>query len=87
MFVKTSGPIVPTEIVHKICKDAQQGNQAKKYPNIRRLTPATLSGKANERNFEEVAKAVLEPVFHQSDSPCRKVNTWPFFSFFLLFFF
>ncbi|KAL8858383.1 MAG: hypothetical protein Q9178_005064 [Gyalolechia marmorata] len=44
----------------------------KKTRHVKRLTPMARMGKATEKSLEEVAKAVLAPVFHQDGVPAQK---------------
>jgi len=48
-------------------------NSSKKSRWIKRLTPMTRMGKANEKGLEEVSKAVLEPHFHAEGVTAKKV--------------
>ncbi len=50
-------------------------NNSKKSRWIKRLTPMTRMGKANEKGLEEVSKAVLEPHFHAEGVTAKKVCT------------
>lgn len=50
--------------VQKICETASENAATQRTRFVRRLTPMTRMGKANEKSLEAVAKAVLEPVFH-----------------------
>lgn len=42
--------------------------------HVKRLTPMTQMGKATGKSLEEVAKAVLAPVFHQDGVSAQKVR-------------
>lgn len=52
--------------VRRICEDASKDKSLKRTRFVKRLTPMTRMGKANEKSLDEVAKAVLGPVFHES---------------------
>ncbi|KAL8645180.1 MAG: hypothetical protein Q9210_006854 [Variospora velana] len=64
LFFKTRPPVEPVSLVHRICEDALYDKSLKRTRFVKRLTPMTRMGKANERSLEEVSKLVLGPVFH-----------------------
>ncbi|KAI4286398.1 MAG: hypothetical protein L6R35_004347 [Caloplaca aegaea] len=64
LFFKTRQPVEPVSLVHRICEDAFYDKALKRTRFVKRLTPMTRMGKANERSLEEVSKLVLGPVFH-----------------------
>ncbi|KAL8681064.1 MAG: hypothetical protein Q9186_002776 [Xanthomendoza sp. 1 TL-2023] len=72
LFFKTREPVEPVSFVHRICSDAINKATAKKTRHLKRLTPMTRMGKAAEKSLEEVAKAVLAPVFHRDGVPAQK---------------
>lgn len=80
LFIRVKPPIDPVKLVHTICKDAVSGAATKRCRFVKRLTPATSTEKAHERNFEDLATRVLKPVFHEENSGSKKV----FISLFLL---
>lgn len=63
LFTKTLPPVEPVEFVHRICRDAKSDPRARKSRYLNRLTPITLSGKANEKAVEDTARKVLAPWF------------------------
>ncbi|KAL8948940.1 MAG: hypothetical protein Q9222_004916 [Ikaeria aurantiellina] len=71
LFFKTREPVEPVSFVQRICADALVNATTRKTRHVKRLTPMTRMGKATEKSLEEVAKAVLAPVFHQ-DAPSQK---------------
>lgn len=64
----------PVSFVHRICHDASENKTATRTRFVKRLTPMTQMGKANEKGLAEVAKAVLEPVFHGEGKTALKVR-------------
>lgn len=50
---------------------------SQKTRHVKRLTPMTRMGKATDKSLEEVAKAVLAPVFHRDGIPAQKVQCMP----------
>ena len=50
-----------------------KSTSSKKSRWIKRLTPVTRMGKANEKGLEEVSKAVLERYFHAEGVTAKKV--------------
>ena len=50
---------------------------SQKTRHVKRLTPMTRMGKATDKSLEEVAKAVLAPVFHRDGIPAQKVRCRP----------
>ncbi|KAL8926512.1 MAG: hypothetical protein Q9208_002839 [Pyrenodesmia sp. 3 TL-2023] len=73
LFFKTREPVEPVSFVHRICDDASKDKLLKRTRFVKRLTPMTRMGKANEKSLEDVAKAVLGPVFHGEEG-----RTWKF---------
>lgn len=73
LFIRVKPPVDPVRLVHAICKDAASGAARKQCRFVKRLTPATLTEKAHERNFEDLAARVLKPVFHGEGVGSRKV--------------
>ncbi|KAI4141722.1 MAG: hypothetical protein L6R39_005213 [Caloplaca ligustica] len=66
LFFKTRAPVEPVSLVAKICEDASNDPSLKRTRFVKRLTPMTRMGKANEKGLEEVARAVLKPVFYET---------------------
>ncbi|ONH69074.1 tRNA acetyltransferase TAN1 [Cyberlindnera fabianii] len=64
VFIKTRKPIVPEEIVAKICKDATE-SKTKNTRFTQKLTPITYSVSATMEEVEKLAKRVLAPHFHK----------------------
>lgn len=77
LFFKTREPIEPVSFVRSICEAALENNTTKRTRFVKRLTPMTRMGKANEKSLEEVAKAVLGPVFHGEGKPALKFAIRP----------
>lgn len=75
LFFKTREPVEPVSFVHRICSDAMTKVTSQKTRHVKRLTPMTRMGKATDKSLEEVAKAVLAPVFHRDGVPAQKVRT------------
>ncbi|KAI4094150.1 MAG: hypothetical protein LQ344_002404 [Seirophora lacunosa] len=61
LFFKTRHPVEPVSFVHRICEDASNDKSLKRTRFVKRLTPMTRMGKANEKSLEEVSKLVLGP--------------------------
>ena len=76
LFFKTRKPVEPVDFVHRICQDAVVG-ATKKHRWVKRLTPMTMMGKATVEGLGKVAQTVLQPVFHQDESPSRKFAIRP----------
>lgn len=76
MFFKTRAPVDPVALVHAICRDALQTGR-KKTRLVRRLTPVTKIGKANEKGIADLAKEVLAPHFHTGDGTIRTFRIQP----------
>lgn len=74
LFFKTREPVEPVSFVHRICSDAMTKAMVKRTRHVKRLTPMTRMGKATEKSLEEVAKAVLAPVFHRDGVPAQRVR-------------
>ncbi|KAI4126568.1 MAG: hypothetical protein LQ338_003686 [Usnochroma carphineum] len=74
LFFKTREPVEPVSFVHRICEDTFNNKSLKRTRFVKRLTPMTRMGKANEKSLEEVAKAVLEPVFHGAGGRMWKIT-------------
>ncbi|KAL8897316.1 MAG: hypothetical protein Q9192_002642 [Flavoplaca navasiana] len=72
LFFKTREPVEPVSFVHRICSDAMNDVTSQKTRHVKRLTPMTRMGKATDKSLEEVAKAVLAPVFHRDGIPAQK---------------
>jgi tRNA acetyltransferase TAN1 len=68
-FTKTTKPVVPTELVTKICEDALAcGDVMKRRTKyINRLTPVSGMEKATENGLIRVARAVMAPYFNLVD--------------------
>jgi tRNA acetyltransferase TAN1 len=68
-FTKTTKPVVPTELVTKICEDALAcGDVMKRRTKyINRLTPVSGMEKATENGLIRVARAVMAPYFDLVD--------------------
>ncbi|KAL8716805.1 MAG: hypothetical protein Q9225_005897 [Loekoesia sp. 1 TL-2023] len=77
LFFKTREPVEPVSFVHRICQDASENKTATRTRFVKRLTPMTRMGKANEKSLEEVAKAVLDPVFHEEGKTALKFAIRP----------
>ncbi|KAL9601006.1 MAG: hypothetical protein Q9219_002828 [cf. Caloplaca sp. 3 TL-2023] len=77
LFFQTRKPVEPVEFVHRICEDALENRTVKKTRFVKRLTPMTRMGKANEKSLEEVAKAALQPVFHGEERTALKFAIRP----------
>ncbi|RPA82248.1 hypothetical protein BJ508DRAFT_93566 [Ascobolus immersus RN42] len=63
-FFAVKPPLVPTDIVAKICSDAAAPDSDLNFRFAQRLTPITLTGKATVDGLEELGKQVLPPIFH-----------------------
>ncbi|KAI4280696.1 MAG: hypothetical protein L6R38_004243 [Xanthoria sp. 2 TBL-2021] len=72
LFFKTREPVEPVSFVHRVCSDAMNKVTSQKTRHVKRLTPMTRMGKATEKSLEEVAKAVLAPVFHRDGVSAQK---------------
>lgn len=75
LFFKTREPVEPVSFVHRVCSDAMNKVTSQKTRHVKRLTPMTRMGKATEKSLEEVAKAVLAPVFHRDGVSAQKVRS------------
>ncbi|OCK84413.1 hypothetical protein K432DRAFT_289061 [Lepidopterella palustris CBS 459.81] len=64
VFFKTRPPIEPAPFVHAICTDAANSAERKQSRFVKRLTPITMTGKATEKDIEQMAPQVLAPHFH-----------------------
>jgi tRNA acetyltransferase TAN1 len=73
VFFKTVAPVEPVSFVKRICEDALASPSRKRTRYTKRLSPITLMGRATEEGMEKVARAVLEPYFHQTPVQPRKV--------------
>ncbi|KAL8900616.1 MAG: hypothetical protein Q9207_005611 [Kuettlingeria erythrocarpa] len=73
LFFKTREPVEPVSFVRRICEDAFDDKPLKKTRFVKRLTPMTKMGKANEKSLDDVAQAVLGPVFHEGSG-----KTWKY---------
>lgn len=73
LFFKTREPVEPVSFVHRICEDASKDKSLRRTRFVKRLTPMTRMGKASEKGLEDVAKAVLGPVFHGEQGRTWKV--------------
>ena len=56
-----------------ICKELELGRPINRSRYLQRLTPITVTGKATEKDLEEIAKAVVQPVLGAS-CPARQVS-------------
>jgi len=74
IFFKTRPPIEPVSFVHTICEDIRKGVHKLHFHSVKRLTPMTLIGKANEHGLHDIAQRVLAPHFHQGGSSEKKVR-------------
>ncbi|KAJ8120059.1 hypothetical protein ONZ43_g3136 [Nemania bipapillata] len=65
LFMRTRAPVDPLVLVREICKDATVAKDAslRRSRFINKLTPITLTGKANEKGLEDVATKVLSEHF------------------------
>ncbi|KAL8934922.1 MAG: hypothetical protein Q9216_005667 [Gyalolechia sp. 2 TL-2023] len=77
LFFKTRKPVEPVSFVQRICESASEDKTTKRTRFVKRLTPMTRMGKATEKNLEEVANAVLEPVFHGEGKTALKYAIRP----------
>lgn len=75
LFFRTRAPVEPVAFVHSICSDALTSANSIKSRRIKRLTPMTLMGKANEKGLEDVLKVVLDPHFHTEGVKPQKVRS------------
>jgi len=84
LFIKTHAPIEPVGFVQRICQDAgARGSEpTTKTRYVNRLTPITLTGKANEKSVDETARTVLGRYFvlksggplSEDDTPAHTVR-------------
>lgn len=74
LFFKTREPVEPVSFVQRVCEEAMNKEARKTTRFVRRLTPATRMGKASYKNLEEIATAILAPVFHTGDAMAQKVG-------------
>lgn len=81
MFFKTKAPIEPVEFVRRICEGAMASSERKTGRFVKRLTPMTLMGKAQQKGLEEVAAQVLAPHFHAEGSAGKKASNNAGYSF------
>ena len=66
VFFKTAPPIDPVSLVTSLCRRvAAEDGRAPQF--IKRLTPMTLFGKANERSIGQLADQVLPPHFGEGE--------------------
>ncbi|KAI4243280.1 MAG: hypothetical protein LQ352_007063 [Teloschistes flavicans] len=72
LFFKTREPVEPVSFVQRVCEEAMNKEARKTTRFVRRLTPATRMGKASYKNLEEIATAILAPVFHTGDAMAQK---------------
>ncbi|KAF2835796.1 hypothetical protein M501DRAFT_941226, partial [Patellaria atrata CBS 101060] len=77
IFFRTRSPIEPVSFVQAICDDAAISPERKQGRFIKRLTPMTVMGKANEKSLDEVAQQVLAPYFHGKSSKSKKFAIRP----------
>ncbi|KAF9638276.1 putative thump domain-containing protein [Lasiodiplodia theobromae] len=77
MFEETKAPIEPVEFVRRICEGAMASSERKTGRFVKRLTPMTLMGKAQQKGLEEVAAQVLAPHFHAEGSAGKKFAIRP----------
>ncbi|KAJ3320417.1 hypothetical protein HDU93_003517, partial [Gonapodya sp. JEL0774] len=66
LFIRTQAPVDPTALVHRVLTQAKETG-VKKTRHCNRLSPLTLTCLASMKNIEEMAKAVLAPIFHTED--------------------
>ncbi|KAI4204319.1 MAG: hypothetical protein LQ350_001299 [Teloschistes chrysophthalmus] len=72
LFFKTREPVEPVSFVQRVCEEAMDKEARKTTRFVKRLTPTTRMGKASDKSLEEVAKAILAPVFHTGDAMAQK---------------
>ncbi|SMR63569.1 unnamed protein product [Zymoseptoria tritici ST99CH_3D1] len=77
VFFKTIAPVVPTDLVKRICEDAMNNSAIKRTRFAQRLTPMTLMGRASAEGLEKVCLEVLAPHFHQEPFQRRKFAIRP----------
>ncbi|KAL9026902.1 MAG: hypothetical protein Q9196_004504 [Gyalolechia fulgens] len=77
LFFKTREPVEPVSFVQRICETASDDKATKRTRFVKRLTPMTRMGKATEKGLEEIAKAVLGPVFHGGGTSALKFAIRP----------
>lgn len=77
LFFKTKLPVEPVSFVHGLCQDAAQGKAIRRSRFVKRLTPMSRMGKASVGGMEEVAQAVLRPVFHVEGGVPKKFAIKP----------
>ncbi|KAL8689634.1 MAG: hypothetical protein Q9218_004735 [Villophora microphyllina] len=75
LFFKTREPVEPVTFVQRVCEEAMTGEARRTTRFVKRLTPMARMGKATEKNLEDVAKAVLAPVFHAEGTVAQKVGS------------
>jgi len=76
IFFRTRPPIEPVSFVRTICEDIRKGARKLHFHSVKRLTPMTLIGKANEHGLHDIAQRVLAPHFHQDGSSEKKVRMY-----------
>ncbi|CAF9917841.1 MAG: hypothetical protein GOMPHAMPRED_001392 [Gomphillus americanus] len=72
LFIKTRKPVDPVVLVHSICKDVAAGLVSRSCRYVKRLTPATWTEKAHEKNFNNLIQRIIEPVFHGANVISKK---------------
>lgn len=77
LFFKTRKPVEPVSFVHAICEDAALGKGIRRSRFVKRLTPMSRMGKASSGGLEEVARIVLQPVFHVEGGVSKKFAIRP----------
>lgn len=69
LFMRTRAPVDPLVLVREICSDAAVAKDVslRRSRFINKLTPITLTGKANEKGLEDVASKVLPSHFQLAE--------------------
>jgi len=74
IFFKTKPPVEPVAFVRSICEEILTNPSQLRAGSVKRLTPMSLMGKANENGLREVAQQVLGPHFHDDGTSEKKVR-------------
>ena len=79
LFVKTTSPVQPTELVRQICIDARDATDVmqRKSKYVNRLTPVTRIDKATEKRLARTARAAMAPHFRlvEEDGPTESAES------------
>ena len=70
-FMRTRQPVVPTELIVRMCAEAQQAGAsqlARPSRFIDRVTPVSHTDKATENGIKRIAQKVMGPHFQLSDA-------------------